>query len=177
MAVKTDKKAENKTQKNVRMPPRHKGAVYQGEIRPIVMQVLVLRNLGWSIPATAQACSVGERSVYEWCRKHKDTFAELPSIQAAKDAIQCLIPKAVSVYKKSLEDTTKLGFVSALAADIATKVLISNKVVADRKVIEDEREQSTGKLVDEAERILAGVSNPSTRRSQAQSNTDDTPGA
>ena len=161
------------TQRNV----RNRGSVYQGEIRPIVMQVLVLRHLGWSIPATAQACCVGERSVFEWCKKYKDTFAELPAIQAAKDAIQCLIPKAVRVYEKSLEDTTKAGKVTPLAADIATKVLISNKVTTDRKVIEDEREHSTNELVADAERIIAGVSDSPARSSEVVSDSDDTPGS
>jgi hypothetical protein len=144
---------------------------------PKTLQILCLRKLGWTVEQVAQTCNVSERTVYARCSDMKDYFADLPTIQAAKDAIQCLIPKAVRVYEKSLEDTTKLGLVSVLAADIATKVLISSKVIADRKVIEDEREQSTGKLVDEAERILAGVANPSAGRSQAQSDTGDTPGA
>lgn len=164
MADKTDKMTQN----NV----RNKGAVYQGEIRPIVMQVLVLRNLGWSIPATAQACGVGERSVFDWCKKHKDTFAELPAIQAAKDALQSLIPEAVSLYRRRLRGKNeRLGY------DIAHDILISNKVIADRKVIEDEREQSTGRLVDEAERILAGVSDSPARSSEAESDSGDTTGS
>jgi len=157
-------KADNKAQESV----RNKGAVYQGEIRPIVMQVLVLRHLGWSIPQTAQACGVGERSVFDWCKKYKDTFADLPAIQAAKDALQSLIPEAVTLYRRRLRGKNeRLGY------DVAHDILISNKVIADRKVIEDEREHSTNELVNEAERILAGANDSPARSSEAGSDSDD----
>jgi hypothetical protein len=131
-----------------------------------------LRKLGWSIPQTAQACDVSEWTVSKWSEELKDYFADLPAIQAAKDALQALIPAAVRVYKQNLNVTY-----SQLAYNVAMDLLISNKVITDRKVIEDEREQSTGKLVDEAERILAGVSNTSARSSEADSDTGDSTGA
>lgn len=151
---------------------RTKSGLWKRGITPEKVQVVCLRQLGWSIPATAQACSISEHTVWQWSQELKEFFADLPAIQAAKDAIQALIPEAVRVYRLNLGKTF-----TPQAADIATKILISNKVIADRKVIEDEREQSTGHLVDEAERILAGVANPSAGRSQAQSDTGDTPGA
>lgn len=164
MADETDKKAQNSA--------RSKGSMYQGEIRPVVMQVLCLRHLGWSIPQTAQACGVGERSVFDWCKKYADTFSELPAIQAAKDALQSLIPEAVSLYRRRLRGKNeRLGY------DVAHDILISNKVIADRKVIEDEREHSTNELVSEAERILAGAGDSSARPGQAQSDSDDSAGS
>ena len=171
MAVETEKKTGDRrftTGNNT----RNKYATYQGEIRPIVMQVLVLRHLNWSIPQTAQACNVSERSVFDWCKKYKDTFADLPAIQAAKDALQSLIPEAVTLYRRRLRGKNeRLGY------DIAHDILISNKVIADRKVIEDEREHGTNELVSEAERILAGVSNSPAGSGQAESDPDDTTGS
>jgi len=161
----------DQTVEKVSQNTRGEGAEFVGGIRPIVMQVLVLRHLGWSISQTAQSCSVSEKSVCVWSKKYKDTFAELPAIQAAKDALQSLIPEAVSLYRRRLRGKNeRLGY------DVAHDILISNKVIADRKVIEDEREQSTGKLVDEAERILAGVSDTQAGSSQAGPDSGDTTG-
>lgn len=162
----------DKTEKKAQKSKRTKSGLWKRGITPEKVQVVCLRQLGWSIPATAQACSVSEHTVWQWSQELKDFFADLPAIQAAKDAIQALIPEAVRVYRLNLGCTF-----TPQATDIATKILISNKVIADRKVIEDEREQSTGKLVDEAERILAGVSDSPARRSQADSDSGDTPGA
>lgn len=164
MAEKTDKKAQ-KSQ-------RIKSGLWKRGITPEKVQVVCLRQLGWSIPATAQACSISEHTVWQWSQELKDFFADLPAIQAAKDAIQALIPEAVRVYRLNLEKTF-----TSQATDIATKILISNKVIADRKVIEDEREQSTDDLVSEAERILAGVGNPASRQSDTESDSTDTSGA
>lgn len=138
-------------------------------ITPKKLQVICLRQVGWSIAQVAQACDISPRTVSEWSDELRGYFSELPAMQAAKDAIQCLIPSAVTVYEQSLKGKSK-----TLALVAAKDILISNKVIADRKVIEDEREQSTGKLVDEAERILAGVGNTSARSSAAGSDTDDT---
>jgi len=140
-------------------------------ITPKKLQVICLRQVGWNIAQTAQACNISPRTVSEWSDELREYFSDLPAIQAAKDAIQCLIPKDVDVYEKSLDGKSKV-----LAADIATKILISNKIVADRKVIEDEREHSTNELVSEAERILAGVDSPA-RSGAAGSDSDDTPGS
>lgn len=115
------------------------------------LQVICLRQVGWSIAQVAQACDISPRTVSDWSDELKDYFSELPAMQAAKDAIQCLIPRAVAVYEQSLNSTNKV-----LARDTAKDILISNKVIADRKVIEDEREHSTDQLVSEAERILQG---------------------
>ena len=139
---------------------------------PKTLQVICLRKMGWDVKQVAQACSVSERQVYRLCEEAQGFLDDLPELQAARDAIQSLIPKAIEVFEETLKGKSK-----TLAADVATKILISNKVIADRKVIEDEREQSTGKLVDEAERILAGVGDSSARSSEAGSDTDGTPGA
>lgn len=173
MAVETEKKVVENSKKS----QGKRGPYSCTTPSPKTLQIICLRQLGWTVEQVAQTCNVSERTVYTRCSDMKDYFADLPAIQAAKDAIQCLIPRAVMVYKKSLEDTTKRGFVTPLAADIATKILISNKVTTDRKVIEDEREQSTGKLVDEAERILAGVSDSPARSSAAGSDSGDTTGS
>jgi len=123
---------------------------------PQTLQILCLRRLGWTVEQVAQTCNVSERAVYKRCSEMKDYFAGLPEIQAAKDAIQCLIPKAVKVYEESLDTVNLRGAPTPLAADIATKILISNKIVADRKTVdEDDDNKPTGELVAEAQRIIA----------------------
>ena len=177
MTDKIDKMSEQ-TRKKVHGNQRPPQNQYSDKApTPQTLQILCLRRLGWTVEQVAQTCNVSERAVYKRCSEMKDYFAGLPEIQAAKDAIQCFIPRAVKVYEQSLGDTDKFGFVSGLAADIATKILISNKVIADRKVIEDEREQPTDGLIAEAERILAGVESPASRAEQAQSDSGDPTGS
>ena len=142
---------------------------------PETLQIVCLRKLGWTVQQVAQMCHVSERAVYRRCEELSDYFADMPTIQAAKDAIQCLIPKSVKVYEKSLDAVNVRGVPTLLAADVATKILISNKVTTDRKVIEDEREQPTDRLLEELDKIQSGFAHSPAGSGETGSDTGDTP--
>lgn len=167
MAEKTDKKTDKNDKNGHRNWNFEKRGVSDYVPSPKTLQIICLKRIGWSVRQVAQACCVSERQVYRQLDEAKDFLDKLPEIQAAKDAIQSLIPKAIEVYEESLKGKSKI-----LAADIATKILISNKVTTDRKVIEDVREQSTDKLLEELDKIQSSFAYSTTGTRQAGSDSD-----
>lgn len=109
---------------------------------------------GWTQQQVAQSFGVDRVTVYRWTKDIENHIATLPSIQAAKDRLQTMIPRCVDVFDDILS-----GIDKRLASEIASKILNSNAVVTDRKnvVLVDDTNATDDELISEAERLIAGM--------------------
>lgn len=90
---------------------------------------------GHSVPATAQVLGIAERTAYRW----KDDLAEYIegaqqlSIEAAQDAVKAMVPDALKSFHRMIRsEKAKVSY------QPSRDILISQRVIADRKTIEQE---------------------------------------
>ena len=142
MADETDKTA--KTAKS----ERHK---HQRGLTPKKLQFLQLVAAGHSVHASANMCQLSLRQGYRW-RDELDKYmkeAEIPQVEVALDAVQAMVPDAVAAYKRNVRN--KDGKISHAPA---TQLLVSQRILIDRKTIESDANKSTDKLKDELGSIV-----------------------
>ena len=124
----------------------------KAELTGCKLQTLQLKTLGWGPTQIATTLGISRVTVYKWLEDMENQLADMPEIQAAIDRVQTLIPQSVSVLENSLGSENE-----KIAQDTAVKILLSAKVLTDRKTLDhDDASKSTDDLVAEARRIIEG---------------------
>lgn len=142
MAAKSDKKAERNDSREIKA----------GSLAEKRKTAYILGQLGYSQRAIAQTlqCSCG--SVVAWQRAGREEIGELPIIQAAVDRLTCVIPNAANRLARLIHSRNE-----RVALDAAKLILISSRVLVDRKTSEQEGDfdKPTSELIAEAQRLIA----------------------
>ena len=120
------------------------------KLKPQEVACWQMRRAGHSIAEVAQYLGIGITTVKRYDNNVKAEFAEMPTVQAAKDHIMTIVPKATKAYEDLVSD--KQAAPQRLAA--ARDILITHGIVRNKIEIEDSR-LTDDELLKEAQRILS----------------------
>lgn len=160
MADKNEKKRAIRKDKGAKVR-RYKDKII---ISPEKLSFIQLVATGHSVGSVAQVLGIGQRTAYEW----KDDLAEYIegaqqlSIEAAQDAVKAMVPDALKSFHRMIRsEKAKVSY------QPSRDILISQRVIADRKTIEQEdANKSTDSLQSEYRSIVERAQAIADKRSE-----------
>ena len=119
---------------------------------------------GHSVSAAAQVLGIAERTAYNWkddLKEHIEGAQQL-SIEAAQDAVKAMVPDALKSFHRMIRsEKAKVSY------QPSRDILISQRVIADRKTIEQEdANKSTDSLEAEHRSIVERAQAIADKRSE-----------
>lgn len=156
MADKTDSKAGRMAAKG-----RHRDKII---ISPEKLSFIQLIAAGHTVSQVAQVLGLPERTAYKWKHDLKEHIegAQLLSIEAAQDAVRCMVPDALKSFHRMIKsEKAKVSY------QPSRDILISQRIIADRKTIEQEdANRSTDNLQSEYRSIVERAQAIADKRSE-----------
>lgn len=160
MADKTDKMAVVRKGKGVKTR-RYRDKII---ISPEKLSFIQLVAAGHSVFHVAQVLGIAQQTAYDWkddLREHIEGAQQL-SIEAAQDAVKAMVPDALKSFQRMIRsEKAKVSY------QPSRDILISQRVIADRKTIEQEdANRSTDSLQSEYRSIVERAQAIADKRSE-----------